>query len=113
VKEEKIENQIYEIERFCRENDIELLKVFQDVGVSGAKPAFERDGFRQLIEATELLDVKTRVVYDLTRLGRDLFDLVETYKKLLALIVSALSAVGASNKQSSGEKRRGRAVREK
>jgi len=83
LPEERVENQIHEIERFCRENGIELLKVFQDIGVSGAKPAFERDGFRQLVEAAGLLDVKTIVVYDLTRLGRDLFDLVETYKKLL------------------------------
>jgi len=80
---ERVENQVQAIEEFCRQHSIELLKVFQDIGVSGAKPAFERDGFKQVIEVARLLDVKTIVVYDLTRLGRDLFDLVETYKKLL------------------------------
>jgi len=63
--------------------DLELLRIFQDVGVSGSKPAFEREGFKQLLQASKLLDVKTIVIYDLTRLGRDLFDPVETYKKLL------------------------------
>lgn len=59
------------------------MKVFTDVGVSGSKPVLEREGFKKLLEAARLLDVKTIIVYDLTRLGRDLFDLVETYKKLL------------------------------
>jgi len=35
-----------------------------------------------LIQVAELLGVKTIIVYDLTRLGRDLLDLIETYKYL-------------------------------
>jgi DNA invertase Pin-like site-specific DNA recombinase len=80
---ERIENQIHAIEEFCNAKKIALIKVFVDIGISGAKPAFERDGFKQLLKASELLDVKTIVIYDLTRLGRDLFDLIETYRKLL------------------------------
>ena len=83
IPEERIENQIRAIEEFCRANNIELLKVFTDIGVSGSKPALERDGFRQLLDAARLLDVRTIVVYDLTRLGRDLFDLINTYRYLL------------------------------
>ena len=83
IPEERIENQIQAIRDFCKANNIELLKIFQDIGVSGSKPAFEREGFKQLLEACKLLDVKTIVIYDLTRLGRDLFDLIETYRKLL------------------------------
>lgn len=83
LSEEKIENQIQAIEEFCRQQGLDLVKVFTDIGVSGSKPAFEREGFRQLLEAAKLLDVKTIVIYDLTRLGRDLFDLIETYKRLL------------------------------
>jgi len=83
LPEEHIENQIQAIEEFARREGLELLKVFTDIGVSGSKPAFEREGFRQLLEASRLLDVRTIIVYDLTRLGRDLFDLIETYKKLL------------------------------
>jgi len=83
VESENIENQVEAIKDFCRANGLDLLKVFTDVGVSGSKPAFEREGFKQLIEVSKLLGVKTIVIYDLTRLGRDLFDLIETYKKLL------------------------------
>lgn len=84
IPEEHIENQVQAIEEFCKSNNLELLKVFQDIGISGSKPALERDGFRQLIEVSRLLDVKTIVIYDLTRLGRDLFDLIDTYRKLLS-----------------------------
>jgi len=83
IAEEKIENQIRAIEEFCKKQGFELLKIFRDIGVSGSKPAFERDGFRKLLEVSKLLDIKTIVVYDLTRLGRDLFDLIETYRELL------------------------------
>ena len=83
LPEEHIENQIQAIEEFARREGLELLKVFTDVGVSGARPAFEREGFRQLLEASRLLGAKVIIVYDLTRLGRDLFDLIDTYRRLL------------------------------
>lgn len=83
LPEEHIENQIQAIEEFARREGFELLKIFTDVGVSGSKPALEREGFRRLLEASRLLGVRTIIVYDLTRLGRDLFDLIETYRKLL------------------------------
>ena len=84
IPEERVENQVQAIKEFCKQQGLDLLKVFVDVGVSGAQPAFEREGFKQLLEASRLLGVKTIVIYDLTRLGRDLFDLIETYRKLLA-----------------------------
>lgn len=83
VESENIENQVLEIEKFAKDNGLELIAVFKDVGVSGSMPALEREGFKKLIEASKLLNIKTIVVYDLTRLGRDLFDLVNTYKFLL------------------------------
>jgi len=58
-------------------------KIFKDEGVSGGKPAFERSGFSRMIEVAKLLDVKVLIFYDLTRLGRDLSDVVNTYRKLL------------------------------
>jgi len=83
LESENPENQVKAIEEFAKANGIELLKVFQDIGVSGSKPAFEREEFLKMYEAARLLDVKTVIVLDLTRLGRDLFDLIETYKRLL------------------------------
>lgn len=83
LEKENIENQKLELTRFSQSMGLELLKIFEDIGVSGSKPALEREGFKQLLEASKLLNIKTIVVYDLTRLGRDLFDLVDTYKYLL------------------------------
>jgi len=83
LENENIENQVQAIEEYAKANGLDLLGVFKDVGVSGSKPALEREGFRKLYETANALNVKTVVVFDLTRLGRDLFDLIETYKKLL------------------------------
>ncbi|MEM4976760.1 MAG: recombinase family protein [Desulfurococcaceae archaeon] len=83
LESENVENQVLEIERFAESQGLELVEVFKDIGVSGSKPALEREGFKRLLEASKLLDIKTIVVYDLTRLGRDLFDLVNTYRMLL------------------------------
>lgn len=83
LESENIENQVLEIEKFAEANGLEVVEVFKDVGVSGSKPALEREGFRKLIEASRLLNIRTIICYDLTRLGRDLFDLVDTYRSLL------------------------------
>jgi len=83
LETENIENQIQAIEEYAKANSLDLLGVFKDVGVSGSKPALEREGFKKLYETANALNIKTVVVFDLTRLGRDLFDLIETYKKLL------------------------------
>lgn len=83
LESENINNQVLELARFAESQNLELVGVFKDVGVSGSKPALEREGFRQLLEASKLLGIKTVVTYDLTRLGRDLFDLVATYRTLL------------------------------
>jgi len=83
LPEEDPRNQEVAIEEFARRNGLELLKIFRDVGVSGSKKAFEREGFRQLYGVARALDIKTIIVFDLTRLGRDLFDLIETYRALL------------------------------
>lgn len=81
-EEENPENQEIAIKEFCERNGIELLKIFYDVGISGAEPALERPGFKKLITAAQLLDIRTIVVFDLTRLGRDIFDVIQTMKWL-------------------------------
>jgi len=83
LPEEDPRNQEVAIEEFARRNGLELLKIFRDVGVSGSRRAFEREGFKQMYEVAKALDIKTIIVFDLTRLGRDLFDLIETYRALL------------------------------
>ncbi len=82
LNEEHPENQEIALKEFCERNGIELLKVFRDVGVSGAEPALQRPNFKKLLQAAELMDIKTIVVFDLTRIGRDIFDVINTLKYL-------------------------------
>ena len=83
LETEDISNQVHAIEEYARANNITLVGVFKDVGVSGSKPAMERDGFRQLLTALESMPaIRTIIVFDITRLGRDMLDVMETYKLL-------------------------------
>jgi len=80
---EDINNQVHAIEEYAKTNNLTLVGVFRDVGVSGAKPALEREGFRQLLTALESMPaIRTIIVFDITRLGRDMLDVMDTYKYL-------------------------------
>jgi DNA invertase Pin-like site-specific DNA recombinase len=80
---EDVENQVKAIEEYARANGIELIGVFKDVGVSGSRPALEREGFRQMLNAlVNMPAVKAVIIYDISRLGRDMMDVVETYRYL-------------------------------
>lgn len=76
VEDERPENQIIAIQDFCKSRDYNLVEIFQDVGISGAKPCLERPGFKKMIEFCEKTRIKTIIVFDITRLGRDLYDLI-------------------------------------
>ncbi len=83
IEAENPENQVTAIEDYAKANGIELIGVFKDVGVSGARPAMEREGFRQMLNAlANMPAVKAVVIYDISRLGRDMIDVVETYRYL-------------------------------
>jgi DNA invertase Pin-like site-specific DNA recombinase len=83
VEGEDVENQVKAIEDYAKASGIELIGVFKDVGVSGAKPALEREGFRQMLAALANMPmVKAVIIYDISRLGRDMVDVIETYRHL-------------------------------
>jgi DNA invertase Pin-like site-specific DNA recombinase len=83
IEGEDIGNQVHAIEEYAKTNNLTLVGVFRDVGVSGAKPALEREGFRQLLTALESMPaIRTIIVFDITRLGRDMLDVMDTYKYL-------------------------------
>ena len=82
-EDEDIENQVHAIEDYAKTNNLTLVGVFKDIGVSGSKPAMERDGFKQMLGALESMPaIRTIVVFDITRLGRDMLDVMDTYKYL-------------------------------
>jgi len=83
LETEDISNQVHAIEEYAKTNGLTLVGVFRDIGVSGSKPAMERDGFKQMLSALESMPaIRTIVVFDITRLGRDMLDVMETYKLL-------------------------------
>jgi len=83
LETEDIENQVHAIEDYAKNNNLTLVGVFKDVGVSGARPAMERDGFKQMLSALEAMPaIRTIIVFDITRLGRDMLDVMDTYKLL-------------------------------
>jgi len=83
LETEDISNQVHAIEEYAKTNGLTLVGVFRDIGVSGAKPALEREGFRQLLTALESMPaIRTIIVFDITRLGRDVLDVMDTYKYL-------------------------------
>ena len=80
---EDVGNQVKAIEDYAKASGIELIGVFKDVGVSGSRPALEREGFRQMLASlANMPSVKAVVIYDISRLGRDMMDVVETYRYL-------------------------------
>ena len=83
MEKENIENQIVAIKEYAEREGFLLIDIVQDIDVSGSVPALEREGFRRLLQAAEALSIKVLIFYDLTRLGRDLFDVVSTYRYLL------------------------------
>lgn len=75
IEEENIENQIYVIQHYAEKHGYNILLIAKDIGVSGAQRAFDRPGFKTIIEAVKTTGIKTIIVYDLTRLTRDMSDL--------------------------------------
>lgn len=70
---ESIENQLKIIEGFLDYRpDIALAATYTDINVSGR--SFQREGFRQMIEAIESGKIDCVIVKDLSRLGRNLIE---------------------------------------
>ena len=54
--------------------------IFSDEGVSGSKPAMSRPEYREMIRHLDTHPlVKTIVVYELSRIGRDMLDSINTF----------------------------------
>jgi site-specific DNA recombinase len=72
-EEGTIEIQEKEIEKYSETNNLELLKIFKDEGVSGSKEPAERLGWLELIkELDRKPNIEGIIIYRLDRLARDL-----------------------------------------
>ena len=83
VHGEDIGNQIEAIKEWAREHNYEIVGVFRDEAVTGAGDPLEREAFKSLMKYCEDNNVKTMLVYDLSRFGRSLPEAVQALKKLL------------------------------
>ena len=75
LKENSVKNQINEIKNYCKRYDLELVEIFEDLGVSGLKS--ERKGLIELLKRIKNENVDGVVVYSLSRIGRKLKDVIE------------------------------------
>jgi len=87
TREQDENNQRLAIEKFAKEEGIEILRYFVDKGESRMKTWKERPGARQMVEFLEKGGkdfVKVVVVFDFTRLGASMLDMLNLFNKLEA-----------------------------
>ena len=85
TKEQDEKVQIKAIEKYARENNIEVLKYFIDKGESRMKKWENRPMARELVEFLEKggKDIVSQViVFDITRLGANMIDMLNFFIKL-------------------------------
>lgn len=72
------ENQKTAIRGFCKTNEIELLEIFTDRGVSGLKKFSDRPGASKLLKFIENNEIHAILVTSIDRIARDSLDLKNT-----------------------------------
>ena len=70
------ENQIRILKEVAEKKGFNIVKAISDFGVSGAKGRSEREGFNELIKGAVKKEFDMIMVFDVSRLGRSLKDLV-------------------------------------
>ena len=74
LKENSINNQIQSINKYCDNDDMCLIDIFEDNGVSGMNS--DRNGLNQLFDKVKKDNIDIVIVYSLSRLGRKLKDVI-------------------------------------
>ena len=75
VKGNSVNNQIQSIQNYCRINELELVKIYEDNGVSGMSN--KRIGLNDMFDNIKNSDIDGLIVYSLSRLGRKLKDVID------------------------------------
>lgn len=76
---ESIGNQRKILQRYIKENNLELIKEYVDDGVSGT--TFDRPGFKEMLKDIENRAINMVITKDLSRLGRDYITVGEYTEK--------------------------------
>lgn len=79
--ESSIEDQVNACRAYASREKLQVVRVFSDAAKSGASLA-DRPAFRDMMEAAQRQEFDCIVVFDLSRLSRDMEDLAGCYKRL-------------------------------
>ena len=91
-EEGTIEIQEKALKEYAKKNNIELLQIFKDEGISGSKELENRPGLAELFNFIETeKDIKGVLIFKLDRLARDLYIQEHLIKKLELLNIKLLS----------------------
>lgn len=76
-----VENQRRELEEVAKRNGWDVVNVFEDRGISGAKGREQRPGYRALWQAITRKQVDVVMVWHVDRLGRNLRELLNIFQE--------------------------------
>jgi len=76
TKSQSVENQIRDLQQVCQRQNWEVVQVFVDEGVSGARGRQERSGLNDLLKGVVRKDFDVVCAWSVDRLGRSLQDLI-------------------------------------
>src|SRR6516162_6344790 len=75
-----VENQIRELRRIAERRGWEVVEVYTDAGVSGAKGRAQRPGLDRMLKDAGRRNFDVVMAWAIDRLGRSLIDLLGTYR---------------------------------
>jgi len=80
-EDENPENQEHAIQNYVQAKGYQLVGIEKDIGISGALPPLEREGFRKVVEKLERKEADGVIVYALDRIARSLWELSTVVKE--------------------------------
>lgn len=100
-----LEDQEREIRQYCETNQIQLIRVFKDPGVSGTIPGEDRPGMSKLLQQAILNGFNLVLVRDSDRVGRETIETLRIGKALRKVGIDLIDIQGnVLNGEGKGEK---------
>jgi DNA invertase Pin-like site-specific DNA recombinase len=75
-------NQLSVIQQYADNNGFKIKAVFKDIGVSGTIPPRQRQGYTAMLKYMQDNNIKNIIIYDLSRLSRNVIQGLEELKQL-------------------------------
>lgn len=82
TKNQTTDNQVGALEEVARNAGWQIDKIFIDHGISGAKGRRERPALDEMLSGVVRREISRVLVWDVSRLGRSLQDLISTLKEI-------------------------------